>query len=567
MKRLFAVMLLAVMVLSLFVGCGKKAAEETKPASTGNAGSGASSTPSSVVSGTKADAATGTSGLTEAQVAELEVHPSDDAVLRIAGAQEQESWQQLQMGFASKNVSVGMGLLYDTLIGWDSNTSSLTPSIATSWEWVNDTTLRLHLRDDVNSINGDPFTASDLLWGIKQTLDVVKLDTYYKNIFDVDKCKVVDDYTFDLAVQKPYPFLTIDLAHKAYLVNVEKSAEAAGGIEATKDNPISGTGPYKLVDYKPGQYAFFERRDNYWGQMPYYKRVEYYYVPDATTRAMGLEAGDYDFVEKVSNASAERLEGDPNYTVIYTKDDSNILLCINSDHEPLNIKEVRQALALSINYQALIQVAAYGHAVGIDGLVTPMNEYYTEPDPSKPQYIGNYDVAAAKQKLIDAGYPDGFTIDIHYRTSDSKWVDTVNILIKNFADIGVTLVPVQCETAVYYTDSTTGNFDTLVYTSNNPNPRRICNNIDPRTSQQTSGSQWIPDGTLDLIDRAVVEIDEAKRHEMFTELNNIVREYVPLISLFAPQTPWIMIGEIKNYMTDSFGNPEIESIYPDSYLG
>lgn len=561
MKRIFALILVLVMVFSLFVGCGKKSTKTDEPS--GNSSSNGSSSSSN----NKSEGPTGTSGLTEAEVAEREVFPSEDAVLRIAGAQEQESWQQLQMGFASKNVSVGMGLLYDTLIGWDSNTGTLVPSIATSWEWVDDLTLRLKLRDDVTSINGDPFTASDLLWGMKQTQSVVKLDTYYKSIFDFENSKVVDDYTFDLAVKNPYPFLTIDLAHKAYLVNVEASAEAAGGIEATKDNPISGTGPYKLVDYVVGQYAFFERREDYWGQKPYYQRVEYYYVPDATTRAMGLEAGDYDFVEKVSYASAERFEGDPNYTVIYTKDDSNILLCINSDREPLNIKEVRQALALSINYDALIQVAAYGHAVGIDGLLTPMNSHYTAPDPNKPQYIGNYDPEAAKAKLVEAGYPDGFEIDVHYRTSDSKWVDTVQILINNFADVGITLIPVQCETAVYYTDSTTGNFDTLIYTSNNPNPRRICNNIDPRTSQQTSGSKWLPEGTLDLIDRAVIEIDDAKRLELFAELNDVVRENVPLISLFAPQTPWVMDGEIKNYMTDSFGNPEVESIYPDKYLG
>ncbi len=556
MKRKLSLLLVVLMIFALFAGCGQSDEDENDK----------NITPSGTTD--TGPVSTGTTGNTEADLEKMSTHPSDTAVLRYAGTDYPECWQQLTMGFSSRNNALVQGLLFDTLIGYDSNNNELVPSLATSWEWVDDYTLRLFLRDDATSVNGDKFTAKDVVYTITTgcTGGTSKLDSYYKNLFDLTKTKAVDDYTVDIGVLEKYPFLPLDLSHKAYMISVEASVDAAGGLEATKTNPICGTGPYKMISYLEGQVAKFERRADYWGVMPYYAQVEYYFVPDANTRALGLEAGDYDVVASPSTSTAEALASNDKYSVQYIKTESVIIFCINSDREPLNIKEIRQAMALAINYDALIQITTNGNAEKCDSIFTKLSEAYSEPADGA-NYMGTTDVNAAKAKLVEAGYPDGFAIDCHFRTTDAKWISSVEVLTNNFAQIGITLKPVQCETAVFYNDSESGNFDTLIFTNANPNPKRMIQNIDPRYSQHNCGTLWIPEGTQALLDKIFSTLDDTERQEYWIEFNSIVRENVPLIPLETPYTTILMSAKIVNVTTDTFGNPEFESFYEADYLG
>ncbi len=504
--------------------------------------------------------------ISEVELEALEVHPSDKEI-GITFSTEPNSWQQLTMAIQSTNAALQTDVLYDTLINYDSTTGELAPNLATSWEWVDDLILRLKLREDVTSINGDPFTANDVVYTVKTGCAEATLGTYYSAILDPEKTKAVDDYTVDIAVVDKYPFLALDLTHNAYQISVEASVEAAGGLEATKTNPICGTGAYKLVEHLSAQHAKFERREDYWGAMPYYKTVVTYFVSDANTRGMGLEAGDYDIVTKPASSLCESLGTDPRFTVRYVPTEAVIIMPINTSREPMNIKEVRQAIALAINYPAILQVTVGEHGEICDSPYSSHHEGYFPVDTTKPCYLGAYDPDAAKEKLVEAGYPDGFDFSITYRSNDSNWVKSAEIVQNNLTEIGINCALNQVESGVFYTASESGDHDSLIWTNSNPNPRRMIQIVDDRYTQCNTEAGWINQDYMDLFDLAITELDDAKRDDYFKQINDILRDEVPLIPLVFAYNATIMISEIVNFTTDSYGNLKLQALYEADYLG
>ena len=541
MKRYLALILALLMIFALFAACGKKADKDA-------AGS----------SGDKEDTS-------ETALTKDDVNPSDKQ-LRVTFSQEPNSWQQLAMSVASTNAALQTDTLYDTLINYDSTTGELIPNLATEWHWENDKTLRLKLREDVTSINGDPFTADDVVFCVKTGCADANLSSYYSSILDPDNTKTVDKYTVDIATKNVYPFLPLDLTHNAYQMSVEASVTAAGGLEATKTNPICATGPYKLVEHQSGQYAKFERRDDYWGVPPYYKTVYTYFVSDPETRGLGLESGDYDVVTKPSSSLCQNLGSKPGFQVRYVKTEACVLMPINTDREPMNVKEVRQAMAMAINYPAILQVTVGEHGEVMDSPYSSQHQGYHPIDTSKPCYLGKYDPEGAKKKLTEAGYPDGFNFSISYRTTDSNWVKSAEIVRNNLQDIGIKTELIQVEGAAFYTISESGDFDSVIWTNSNPNPRRMIQVIDSRYTQCNCGSGWNNDDYRALFDKAITEVDDAKRDDYFKQINDILRDECPILPLVFAYNATIMIDSIANFTTDSYGNVRITTLYESDYL-
>lgn len=562
MKRTLAMLLAVVMMLAMFGACSSKEKENTA----GSGTTGKSDNQGNVISGSAIGG-----GSTDTEISKDTVHPSDDATLKVAFHCEPAALTQAGHPFGS-NMN-HLTIFADCLLGWDSSTGTSTPNIATSWEWIDDLTLRLKLREDVTSINGDPFTADDVIYTWNWNNETGSLKSYY-SFFDYENTKAVDDYTVDLAVKEPYPFLLIDLAHYAYAPVCEASVEAIGGKDATTDNPNAQLGPYKLVKWDAGQCVYAERRDDYWGTMPYYKYMELWTVTDATTRAFGVESGDYQVAINPSVTSAMACDGNPAVTGWFTGEGgavTDVTLGFNADREPLNIKEVRQAIALAINYESLVKIAVGGNGVvSNNALVAPTSQFYTEPtDPSK-NYI-HYDPEMAKQLLTEAGYADGFTINCKYRSGDSMLQTTAEMLQNQLKEVGVILDLVPQESATWSADLRNGDFDTKIGGGGNPNPKRNFDAKDPRSDHNaTTGhcGAWYPDTEAleELIDRCLKTIDETERVKAFTEFNDICGEYVPAIYLYGAYKVIITSSDIIDFSLISMGAINLKTAYPAEYI-
>ena len=576
MKRALAVVLALVMVLALFAACGEKKAAETKtdtqtPAQTQTP----TQTPTQSTDKSGAgQTATGTSTTTQS-VVDLttveQLHPSDDAVLNVAT--NQEPGALTMPGHAYGADMLAAQFFFEQLLKWDSDTNSPGPWLATEWEWTDDLTLKLKLREDVTSIAGDPFTANDVIFTWNLNNETTALASYY-GFFDYENTKALDDYTVQLALKKPYPFLLIDLTNIAYDIAVEKSYKATAD---PNEDPKSGTGPYKLVEWHHGVYVEVERRDDYYGDMPYYKYINFYTVTDSATRVMGVEAGDYNMCTKPTTSQALACKDNPNLKVWSVAGPGSCeSFVMNSDHEPLNSKEARQAIALAIDYDSIVQIACSGQGETTDSLFAKFHPYYCAPSEGAPNYI-RYDPDLAKEKLKEGGFPDGFTVNLKYRTSDDTTVKSAESIQYMLREVGITVELIPQDSAVWYADMRAGDWDIHMAIGGNPNPKRNINTLDGhRVTHQantgTTGQQWqleVPGGyeyVEGLIDGCMTTIDEAKSREYFQELQDLVREYVPMLVICVPYSLTITTADIINFGRDSMGSELLVSTYTQEYI-
>ena len=567
MKRTLSIMLTLLILLALFAGCTKN--EEKEGAAT------PSPSPSQTTAQTeeqnKKDESKFSSyeGTSIVAVDKETVHPSDTAVLKFAGKAEPSSICYLTSN-GSTGAFVTVSVFYDTLVVYDVNNNTVLPSLAKSWEWVDDYTLRFKLRDDVYSHMGDHFTASDVIFSVESGCANKKLATTYGSSYDLSKCKVVDDYTVDLGFQTINPFILFDLSKISQPIVVEESVKKLGGLEKAGDNPLMATGPYKFTKWDSTSLVLYgERNEDYWGTLPYYKYYEGYIISDNTARCMGVEAGDYLSCQGPTSNAVINAVGNKNLTTYITSGTNLTRWDLNSDREPLNVKEVRQALALAVNYEAIVQVAYNGYSDEVDSVIPVANFWHASPKEGEKEYYYYHDIERAKEKLVEAGYADGFKIGIMFTSGQAEITATVEILQNCLRDINVSLDVQQYENATYTDKKNNADFDTIISGTLNSTPASTIKQMDPRINTYT-GFGWIQgheDEIYGLMEKCRNTADMDKCLAYLADFQDLIREYCPSIPVANSKNFNMTSSEIVNVTLDASGFIMPASFYPAEYLG
>lgn len=582
MKRTLAIILAVIMLFALFAACGKKDSSGT---TTNGGGTSSSGGGKDIVAGdpvkdetgvTRYPAAEGQNnyvkpeGLNLYTVDKDAVHPSDTATAKMACTGNPSSLC-IMSELGSRYAQMPVSIFYDALVYYDSTTNSIIPGLATEWEWIDDLTLRFKLREDVKSHLGDPLTASDVVFTFDWGCSVPSLASTWSSIFDMEKTKVVDTYTVDLGFKYVTPFALYDLCKTSgYPIVVEASVEKLGGKEAAGQNPLMGTGPYKLKEWdQTSQTIYAERNEDYWAALPYYKYFELHTVTDTTARCMGVEAGDFDFAQSPSSNAVIAAIDNSKIATYVTTGAATLRWDLNTDREPLNIKEVRQALALAVNYDAIIQVAYHGYADPGDSIIPYGQDWHSSPAEGEEEYYYYYDIERAKQKLVEAGYPDGFEMAIMFTSGLSDVTAAVEIMQNGLKEIGVTLKLDQYESATYNDLRNKGEYDSILGNTLNSSPSGTIKQIDPRVSNW-AGSGWVAgheDEYYDLMDKCKFTADLDECFAYIAEFQDLYRELCPSITLACAKNYNMVNGNIINIAYDYTGNLYPAATFPAEYLG
>lgn len=307
--------------------------------------------------------------------------------------------------------------------------------LAKSWEHLDDNTIRFHLRDDVYFHNGEKMTAEDVLF-MFQRGNELPLQSSFFNMYDLDKCKIIDDYTLDVVTFEPFPPMEDFMSDPADCVLSKKAVESSTPEALVRDLNGAGTDPYKFVEWIAGDRIVFERNEKYWGEKPEFKNLVFRIITDSTARTLAFEAGDVDICMSPLTTSVDSLRQNPNCD-IWTCDTfttSNIVF--NCTVAPLDNKLVRQALAYALDLDTIVDTVFSGTGKKHDSFFTPQNEGYHPADPEKHKALLEYNPEKAKELLAEAGYPDGFTLKVWTNESQNR-IDLAEILQNNWGAIGV----------------------------------------------------------------------------------------------------------------------------------
>jgi len=203
-----------------------------------------------------------------------------------------------------------------------------------------------------------------------------------------------------------------------------------------KGKAAIGTGPYKFVEYVPGDRIVLVRNDDYYGDKPDFEKVTFKPIKSSPARVAALLAGDVDMINDVPTTDLDRLKKDDSLSI--SEGVSNRVIYLHTDQfredspyikgnngepikNPFLDERVRLAVSMAINREAIVDRVMEGQAIPA-GQVLPEGFFGTS-DKLKPM---KYDPKAAKQLLADAGYPDGWTMTIH--GPNDRYVNDARIL-------------------------------------------------------------------------------------------------------------------------------------------
>lgn len=300
---------------------------------------------------------------------------------------------------------VQQGLVYDKLFEVDDNTGEYVSRVLSSYEWVDEQTLVMTLKDGITFSDGKQMTGEDVLFSIENyIIQGEASDKYqYFQYVDFDKSGVSDDgMTITLAYQFPYGpaerTLNVALMQKEFT----QAHEPSDDIWYT--GPV-GSGPYTITDCVKDSYVTFTLREDYWNADYTYDATEITlkFYTDETAMYIDYQAGNIDALYGIGNtvatqiAAADGAQG----TVQYISNNDVSYVILNEENEFLSDPAVREAIAYALDMNYITEVA-YG------SMGTAAKSHYAATFPCYTEHEGYaYDTEKAKQILKDAGYSDG----------------------------------------------------------------------------------------------------------------------------------------------------------------
>ncbi len=315
-----------------------------------------------------------------------------------------------------------MSQIYEPLVDRDEQFRA-GPRLALSWTpleggkgW------RFKLRPGVKFHDGSPFSADDVVFNVKRALD--PLSAYKTTLPNVTQARKVDELTVDILTSQPTPVLPLALINlrlmsKAWCGKhrVERPQDFRAKEETHATRNANGTGPFRLVRWETDVRTVLAAHPGYWGPRGNVTEAHYLVVASAATRVAGLISGEIDIVTDPAVQDVVRLRGQSTITVIEaTATGAQFLgfhhargdLANGTRGNPLRDARVRQAIRAAIDVEALRTKVMRGMAT------TGRAMYSSVVDGFDPRFAAPapHDPARAKALLRQAGYADGFAVDL-----------------------------------------------------------------------------------------------------------------------------------------------------------
>ena len=366
--------------------------------------------------------------------------------LTISSPQDPGSWDPIDtflVNWASVGTNIFDGLTYR---GPD---MKLVPGLAESWEEMDEgKRIRFKLRQGVTFQNGEPFNAEAVRFTFDRLLgEEGGKGPQQANYTSIDHVEVVDDATVDLVLKEPDPVLLTKLAgYGAMIVPPKYYAEV--GDEAFNAKPI-GTGPFKVTEYTPKVGIKLEANPTYWGGAPKLSELEYRFIEEPATAVAELQSGRVDLVipPTIPVGMIPTIKGDANLQIVSTPSPTVTALRFNTRDGITKDANVRKALIMAVDRQAIVDTILGGEAT-IIGQFQGEHSFGYNPN-LKPL---PYDAAQAQKLLAEAGVQPGAAVEINTRGNDATFNEVAQAVAAYLSTVGVTATIKPYETNVFLND-------------------------------------------------------------------------------------------------------------------
>ena len=440
---------------------------------------------------------------------------------------------------------------------------SPTPWLATSYRTVSPTQRVFHLRRDVRFQDGTPMTADDVVFSFERAAKSRQFRTYTSQ---AGTARRIDDYTVEFTTAAPNPIAHIAIGEIPIMSRAWAAKNNAlepqdfSSKEATfASRNAMGTGPFRLVSYEPGVKTLLAKNADWWGigdgrYQSNIETIEYRPIASSATRMAALKSGEIDFVldppvQDIAKVKEERdfrvWEGDETRIITIALDQARdeLLFSDVKGRNPFKDRRVRTALYHAVDIDAI-------RSQVMRGLATPTAIALPNPKgegiPAALDKRLAFDPARARALLAEAGYANGFGFTLH--CPNDRYVNDERIctaLAAMWARVGLNVKVEAMPKAQYFQRTPKKEFSACMqgWGDNNRDAmftlKPLYHSLNEKGAGDTNYGNFRNAELDDLIDRAEVEMDPAKRQALINQAVEVLQREVLVLPLHRQVIPWV----------------------------
>lgn len=438
--------------------------------------------------------------------------------------------------------------VYETLVNFDKETTDIVPGLAKKWEVSEDgLTYTFELEEGIKFHDGTDFNAEAVVKNVERWLtsnDEAKF-AYFASQFGgfkgsetaiIKEVKADGNNKVTFTLNKPQaPFLK-NLAMSPFAIASPAAIEKHG--DKFGENPV-GTGPFKFESWKRNDTITLVKNEDYHKDgEPKVGKLIFKVIEDNSARLNALIKGEVDLIDGLNPSDAEKVKNDKNLQ-LFERPSLNVgYLGFNVEKEPFNNPKVRQAISHAVNKEALIENFYEGTAEPAKNPMPPTLSGYND---EVKDY--EFDLEKAKKLLAEAGYKDGFKVDLWampvprpYMPNGQKVAEALQA---DFEKIGVKANIVTMEWATYLEKVQAGESSLFMlgWTGDNGDADNFLYTLlDKDAIGSNNYSRYANEEVHKLLLDAQAETDEAKRAELYKKAQEIIHADAPWVPL-AHSTP------------------------------
>lgn len=442
--------------------------------------------------------------------------------------------------------------MYDGILTRDAE-MRVVPEIAESMTQVSPTVYDFKIRSGIKFHDGSDLTAED----VKFTIDRVTREGAMGDgqtsprqslMGPVASAEVVDGDTVRITLKEPWPILPAMLPFQEVVSKAFVEKVGSAGL-ATMEN---GSGPFKLVEWRKGDAIIMERFEDYYGGAsdipPVGKacvdRVIFKIIPESASRVAALLAGDVDIINELPPFSVDQVKNNEGTDVMTVNGTRSFFIAMNIEGAYFDDPKVREAAAHAVDKDLIIDKILGGNAARIEGILSP-DAFAASPDLRKY----DYDPELSKQLLAEAGFPDGIEVTMD---TEGAFKDTAEAIASLLTKGGIKTTVQVGEGAqlsdkwrtkgapksgdMYFTSWGNGSLDPYdIFTPTH------------KTNDRGNSAGYSNPEVDKLLDEAAVELDTARRADMYHQAEVIVNQDLPYVYLWVPQDIYGVSKRLKGW--------------------
>ncbi|GLO67115.1 ABC transporter substrate-binding protein [Oceanobacillus kimchii] len=457
--------------------------------------------------------------------------------------------------------------ILESLLDFDKDSFEIKPGLAHDWDISEDgLTYTFYLEEGVTFHDGTDFNAEAVKTNFERWADpnheyAFTDEGFVYNIYGtmfggfegdeghvIDEINAVSDHEIEFVLKEPLGFFLQNLAMSYFAITSPAALEEYG--PDITENPV-GTGPFKFNSWSKNDSIVLDKFEDYRVEdQPKLDQVIFQVIPDNSARLIALQSGEIDMMDGLNPDDAAGLEGEEGIELLTRGENNFGYVGFHTQKEPVDQKEVRQAISYAIDKQAIADALYAGYAT-------------TAKNPLPPSYLGyndgvegyEYNPDRARELLEEAGYADGLEIELMISPTARPYMpdpETVaQIVQENLSEVGIELTITSHEWAPYLELTEQGEHQMYIlgWSGTNGDPDYFLSSLLHSTNIGSSNNTFYENTEVDdLLNQAKRAVDQEKRADLYMQAQELISEDAPMVTLVHSTPVMAISSNVQNYV-------------------